>query len=149
MTKMETEPEGFDITCKFQAIWPAFLLRGEGRCWLHTCRVRAHQQGPEINHLIFMGGAGGGAGVSPRLGRTAQLLRGVLGLDELPHRCCVCESTAEDIVTSVCVLSWAPATGPPPLGRRSYQLRGFGRFSKEEFCSARTVEVIKPVTAQY
>lgn len=69
----------------------------------------------QINHLIFMGGAGG-AGVSPRLGKTAQLLGGVLGLDELPHCCCVCESTAKDVITTVCLLSWAP-----PLGRRFCQ----------------------------
>lgn len=78
---METEPEGFDITCKFQAIL-AFLLRGEGRCWWHTCRVRAHQQGGHmvlINHLIFMGGGGGGAGVSPRLGEERSAAAGRLG----------------------------------------------------------------------
>lgn len=67
-------------------------IASRGRCQQHTCRVRAHQQGGhmvQINHLMFMGGAG--AGLSPWLWlwKTAQLLRDVLGLDELPHCCLV------------------------------------------------------------
>lgn len=54
----------------------SFLLQGEGRCWWHSCRVRAPQQCGhmvQINHLIFMGGAGGGGRrvTAARGGRSA------------------------------------------------------------------------------
>lgn len=85
----------------------------------------------------------GGAGVSPRPGKTAQLLGGVSGLDELPHCCCVCESTAKDIVTTVCVLSRAP-----PLGRRFISNVDLVDFPRRNFAPQGQFEVIKPVTAQ-
>lgn len=86
------------------------------RCQQYTCRVRAHQRGGhmvQINHLIFFFLGGAGAGMSPWLWlwTTAQLLRDVLALDELPQCCSVCESTAEDIITTVCILIWAPLLG--------------------------------------
>lgn len=71
-----------------------------------TGRTRGSDKSPDFVLWVAQG-----AGVSPprlRLAESAQLPRGVSEPDEPPHCCCVCQGAAEDIITTVGVLRWAP-----------------------------------------